>query len=200
LWLIQGSLIKIRLKKIPLVNSSYLVTTFSLVGCKIWNPKPTTVGYFRIQRFEPKPYVPSLSSPPKNIQGPHPPSFAFSPILTGKGICCNVSKFEFGAKETKAWRQKLLRSLVFMNMTKNKIVWSGLVSLDDGSKAFEHLMDPFFCIGRIFRYHEFYVRICVWKTPRSSSSSLQPPFCQLWLPWAPPPFLTCYFITTKSQI
>lgn len=149
----------------------------------------------RTQTLCPFPFLPSQK------YSRTPPLIRLFPHIDRQRNLLQCEQVWVWSKETKAWRQKLLRSLVFMNMTKNKIVWSGLVSLDDGWKAFEHLMDPFFCIGRIFRYHEFYVRICVWKTPRFLllllTSTLLPTLAPLSPP--PPPSLHVILLLPKAK-
>lgn len=86
------------------------------------------------------------------------------------------------------------------NMTKNKIAWSGLVSLDDGQKAFEHLMDPFLYWSHLPLPWVFFVRIFVSENPSFLLLLTATLFAYFGSPELPLPFVTCYFITTKSQI
>lgn len=160
----------------------------------------TKVGYFWIQRFKPKPDVGSHSSPPKCWRTPPPLLVRLSPKLIGKGICCKVSEFEFGAKRQRhgdksCWGHPYLWK--WQRIRLRDRVWSHLMM----AKKLLSTWWILFCIGPIFRYHEFFLSEFVSENP-----SLRPPFCQLCLPWAPP---LCYIlfyyyqkpnITTKHMI
>ncbi len=150
-------------------------------------------------------HFPPLLSPPKILKVPTLISAFLSQIdrqrnlLQCERVWVRTKRQRHGDK--RCWGHPYL-----WNMTKNKIAWSGLV--------WSHLMMAkkllstwwiLFCIGPIFRYHEFFCQNFVSENTSFLLLLLTAhPFCQLWLPWAPPPpppfFVTCYFITTKSQI
>lgn len=83
-----------------------------------------------------------------------PPLVHLSPKLTGKGICCKVSEFECGAKRQRhgdksCWGHPYLWK--WQRIRLRDRVWSHLMM----AKKLLSTWWILFCIGPIFRYHEF---------------------------------------------